>query len=376
MPARILAVAGTRPEVVKLAPVLRALAAEDWAEPRLLVTAQHRELLDRMLAFFELRADGDLDLMRPDQDLASLTSRMVRALDEALAREAPAAVLAQGDTTTVFVTALCCFYRGIPFGHVEAGLRTGDARAPFPEEMNRRLTAPLARWHFAPTRGAAANLAREAIPDARIFVTGNTVVDALALVRPKLRPERWRPAGGRKLVLVTAHRREHFGPRFAAVCRALATLATRPDVELLYPVHPNPNVAGPARRLLAGSARVRLVEPLDYPDFLSALAAADLVLTDSGGVQEEAPAFGVPVLVLRDKTERPEGIAAGVARLVGTDPERIVRAAGRLLDAAGTPRTPRPNPYGDGRAAARIAQVLAADLAGRARAFEPFRPPE
>jgi len=362
--ARILISIGTRPEAVKMAPVIHELAARDRIDLRVLATAQHREMLDQIFNFFGISADIDLNLMRPDQDLAALTSRMVQAVDKVLEKERPDAVLAQGDTTTVMVTGLCCFYRRCPFGHVEAGLRTGNSYSPFPEEMNRRLVGRMAGWHFAPTERSAANLRAEGIDDAMIHVTGNTVIDALLDAAPRVDAGPFKPATGRRLILVTAHRRENFGAPFAAVCRALRRLADRGDVELLYPVHPNPNIKGPAEAALGNHPCIHLCPPMDYPDFLAAMKAADLILTDSGGVQEEAPSLAKPILVLRANTERPEGIDAGTACLVGTDEERIVLEAGRLLDDPDAYETMAraQNPYGDGQAARRIADILERDI--------------
>jgi UDP-N-acetylglucosamine 2-epimerase (non-hydrolysing) len=365
---RILVVVGTRPEAVKLAPVVHALQREPWAAPRVLATAQHRQLLDQIHAFFGIHPDRDLDLMRPDQTLADLTARMVAAMDPVLADEKPALVLAQGDTTTVMVTALCCFYRRIPFGHVEAGLRTGDFANPFPEEMNRVLVGRMAALHFAPTEGSRQNLLREGVPASSVHTTGNTVIDALLWAAQRVDPGPYAPPAGKKLILVTAHRRENFGEPFMQVCAALQELANRPDVQLLYPVHPNPNVRDVAMRLLGGHASIRLVEPLDYPAMVAAMRACTLILTDSGGVQEEAPSLGKPVLVLRTTTERPEGVTAGAARLVGTEHERIVAEASRLLDdpAAYGAMANVANPYGDGQAATRIVELCGRFLAARA----------
>lgn len=367
-PQRILVVVGTRPEAVKLAPVVHALRQQPWAAPRVLATAQHRQLLDQIHAFFGIRPDRDLDLMRPDQTLADLTARMVAAMDPVLADEQPALVLAQGDTTTVMVAALCCFYRRIPFGHVEAGLRTFDFDNPFPEEMNRVLVGRMAALHFAPTETSRQNLLREGVPAAAVHTTGNTVIDALLWAAQRVDAAAFAPPAGKKLVLVTAHRRENFGEPFAEVCAALRQLANRPDVHLLYPVHPNPNVRDVALRLLGGHESIRLVDPLDYPAMVAAMRACTLILTDSGGVQEEAPSLGKPVLVLRTTTERPEGVAAGAAMLVGTERERIVAEAARLLDdpAAYRAMANVANPYGDGRAAARIVELCGRFLAARA----------
>jgi UDP-N-acetylglucosamine 2-epimerase (non-hydrolysing) len=357
--SKIVCVVGTRPEAVKMAPVILALQREPWAETRVLATGQHRQMLDQVLQAFGISADVDLDMMQPNQDLTALTARMLTAMDKVLKEEQPTAVLAQGDTTTVMVAALASFYLGIPFGHVEAGLRTGDMRRPFPEEMNRVLAGHLARWHFAPTASSRGNLLREGIAEDRIFLTGNTVIDALhdmAARTPAIEV-----APGRRLVLVTAHRRESFGEPFERICQAILQLAdANPDVDFLYPVHRNPNVIGPVERLLGKHPRIRLTEPLDYVPFVAAMKAAHLILTDSGGVQEEAPALAKPVLVLREETERPEAVEAGVVQLVGTDTQRIVSTAQRLLsdDAAWRAMAKGVSPYGDGHAAGRIVDVL------------------
>lgn len=355
--ARVLVVVGTRPEAVKMAPVVHALRRRPEFDLRVIATAQHRQMLDQILAFFGIQPDRDLDLMRPGQMLADLTARMVAAFDPVLVDDAPALVLGQGDTTTVMVTALCCFYRHVPFGHVEAGLRTGDLRQPFPEEMNRLLVARLASLHFAPTATAAANLHREGVPTATVHLTGNTVIDALLWTAQRVDAGPFRVPPGHRLVLVTAHRRENFGEPLTRICSALRTLADRENVRILWPVHPNPSVRGAAEQLLGDHPHVRLVAPLDYPDMVAAMQACDLVLTDSGGLQEEAPSLGKPVLVLRNATERPEGVAAGAALLVGTEPRRIVGEATRLLDdpADYAAMASVPNPYGDGCAAERIA---------------------
>ncbi|MCC7398178.1 MAG: UDP-N-acetylglucosamine 2-epimerase (non-hydrolyzing) [Planctomycetes bacterium] len=360
---RILVAVGTRPEAVKMAPVVHALRACPWADVRVLATAQHRQLLDQIHTFFGITPDYDLDLMRQNQSLADLTARLIAALDPVLAEARPDLVLAQGDTTTVMVSALASFYRRLPFAHVEAGLRTGDVSNPFPEEMNRVLVGRMASLHFAPTAGAAANLAREGIT-ANVHVTGNTVIDALLWAAERVDTRPFVPPPGHRLVLVTAHRRENFGAPFAAVCQALRTIADRGDVQLLYPVHPNPNVRDTAFGVLGGHPAIRLVEPLDYPDMVAAMRACHLILTDSGGVQEEAPSLGKPVLVLRTTTERPEGVTAGAAQLVGTDHDAIVAAANRLLDddLAYAAMAKVENPYGDGRAAARIATLCGAFL--------------
>jgi len=364
----VLAVFGTRPEAIKLAPVVRALEAGPSLGVRVVATGQHRAMLDQVLAVFGIAPDHDLDVMVPGQTLPELTSRLLPPLDRVIAAEAPAAVLVQGDTTTAFAAALAAFYRRVPVGHVEAGLRTHDRYAPFPEEINRRLIGDLASWHFAPTERARDALLREGVPEGDVLVTGNTVVDALRHVLATT--EAGMPAipeEGQRLVLVTAHRRENFGRPFEALCRAVRRIADgHPDVDVCFPVHPNPNVREPVRRILAGHPRVRLLEPLDYVAFAHLLARADLVLTDSGGIQEEAPTLGKPVLVMRDATERPEAVEAGVVELVGTDEERIVAAAARLLDdpLAYARMARAVSPYGDGRASERIVAFLAARLAG------------
>lgn len=362
-PLRVLCTVGTRPEAIKMAPVVTALRSAGWARVRVLATAQHRHLLDQVLDLFGIEPDVDLDLMRPAQDLSGLSARLLERLDEVLAAEAPDIVLAQGDTTTVFATALASFYRHVPFGHIEAGLRTWNSLSPFPEEMNRALTGRLARWHFAPTAGARDNLLREGILPETITVTGNTVIDALLNVADRDNSNSLGLDPAKRLILVTAHRRENFGFRLSSVCRAIRTVAANnQDVEVLYPVHPNPQVEEPVREALTGCDRVRLCGPLDYASFIGVMKRCYLVLSDSGGVQEEAPALGKPVLVLRETTERPEAVAAGVVRLVGTDADAIVNEVQHLLDDAAAYRAMARgvSPYGDGRAAARIVQVLSA----------------
>jgi UDP-N-acetylglucosamine 2-epimerase (non-hydrolysing) len=359
----VLCVVGTRPEAVKMAPVILELRRRGWARVRVLATAQHRQMLDQVLGLFGIAPDVDLDIMRPNQELADLTARLLAGMDDTLEAERPAVVLAQGDTTTVLATALACFYRRIPFGHVEAGLRTGDLDYPFPEEMNRSVASRLARVHFAPTGTARDNLLREGIDPAHIHVTGNTVIDALLQVAEQDAPLPEGVPAGRRLILVTAHRRENFGEPLRRICRALLTLADRnPDVHVLYPVHPNPNVTEVVRPALGGHPRITLCAPLDYRPFVSAMKKCTLVLSDSGGVQEEAPALGKPVLVLRAETERPEAVEAGVVQLVGTDTDAIVTAAQRLLDDPEAYRAMARgvSPYGDGHASERIADILQA----------------
>ncbi len=361
----IVCVVGTRPEAIKMAPVIRALRNETWARPYVLLTAQHREMLDQVMRLFDIRADDDLDIMRPNQQLPALTAQLITALDSALGRAEPRAVLAQGDTTTVFCAALACFYRRVPFGHVEAGLRTGDLHYPFPEEGNRVLASRLARWHFAPTESARANLLREGIADNEIYVTGNTVIDALLDVAPRARGIDLSFAKGRRLILMTAHRRENFGAPMEEAFGAIRALIDRfDDTALLYPVHPNPNVKQPAERILGGHPRIRLTAPLEYEPFVAAMKAAYLVITDSGGVQEEAPALGKPVLVLRNETERPEAVDAGVVKLVGTDRVRILDEASRLLSDLTAYRAMARgvSPYGDGKAAGRVVATIRSDV--------------
>jgi UDP-N-acetylglucosamine 2-epimerase (non-hydrolysing) len=363
---RVACIVGTRPEAVKMAPVILALREAAWAETIVVATAQHRHLLDQVLALFGIKPDVDLDLMRPGQSLPDLTARIVTGLDAAFDDIRPDIVLAQGDTTTVMGAALVSFNRRIPFGHVEAGLRTGDLQNPFPEEMNRKVAGILARWHFAPTQVSRDNLLAEGTPAETVHVTGNTVIDALLDIAPRAGDIGVALDPQRKLVLVTAHRRENFGAPMDAACRAIRTLAdVRDDVEFLFPVHPNPNVRRSVDAFLLGHPRIHLVEPLDYGPFVAAMRRATLILTDSGGVQEEAPALGKPVLVLREETERPEAVAEGVVALVGCDHDRIVGAVQRLLDdpAAYAAMARGVSPYGDGQAAARIVAILERDAA-------------
>lgn len=344
-----------------MAPVIIALKNIRDFETRVLATAQHRHLLDQVMGVFDITPDIDLDIMRPNQALSTLTARLLIDLEIILTRERPNAVLVQGDTTTVMTTAMACFYQKIPFGHIEAGLRTWDMLNPFPEEMNRVLTGRLAKWHFAPTETSRQNLLSEGVAEADIVVTGNTVIDALLSVahRDSTLPEGLDPV--KRLILLTAHRRENFGEPFERVCLAvLKLLNNNPDVQVLYPVHPNPNVSETAHRLLGGHPRAVLCEPMDYLPFVTAMKRAYLILSDSGGVQEEAPALGKPVLVLRSETERPEAVAEGVVKLVGTDLELIVGEAQRLLDdeSAYHAMARGISPYGDGYASLRIVRTL------------------
>ncbi len=371
---KILVVLGTRPEAIKLAPVVLALRRRRREfRCALAITSQHREMLVPMLDFFGLAPQHDLDVMRPDQRLGELTGRILAGLDRVLETERPDWVVVQGDTTTALAAGLAAFYRKIRVAHVEAGLRTNDKLSPFPEEINRRLVGALADLHFAPTDQAVRNLRKEGVPARNIVRTGNTVTDALLWAARKIRrsppplpagiPP---PAKGRRLVLVTGHRRENFGGGLEEICRALkAAAAACPDLDFVYPVHLNPNVKAPVHRLLGGHPRIFLVPPVSYPEMVALLRRAWLVVTDSGGIQEEAPTFGVPVLVTRDTTERPEGIRAGNARLVGTDGAAILRWIRKLAaDPAVYGRMARArNPYGDGQAARRIADRLAMERA-------------
>jgi len=365
-PIRVAVVCGTRPDAIKMAPVVHVLRQHEAFEVRLIATGQHREMLDQVLRLFGLRPDADLNIMTTHQTLTEITLRALEGLDRLL-RESPVdVVLAQGDTTTTFVAALAAFYHKIPFGHVEAGLRTYDKYQPFPEEMNRRLTAPIAEFHFAPTETARQNLLQEHIPAERIWVTGNTGIDAVLWMAnqpyeaddPLLK--RALEHTGR-LILLTTHRRENWGEPMANIARAARVLLDRfDDLLLLLPMHRNPLVRETLVETLGDHPRALLTEPLDYAPFVHAMRRANLILTDSGGVQEEAPAFGKPILVLRSTTERPEGIEAGAAKLVGADTERIVAEATRLLtDAEAYAQMARAvNPYGDGHAAERIRDIL------------------
>jgi UDP-N-acetylglucosamine 2-epimerase (non-hydrolysing) len=365
---RVLSVFGTRPEAVKMAPVVRQLKRTPGIDSFVCVTAQHRQMLDQVLNLFGINPDVDLDLMREDQSLAQMSAAIFTYLDPVLSDINPDWVLVQGDTTTVAITALLAYYRRIKVGHVEAGLRTHDKWQPFPEEINRRVAGVAADLHFAPTEWAHQNLLREGVSDKHIVVTGNPVIDALQVVAQQPIPESMEilltrlntGAGGRRLILVTAHRRENFGEPLQSICEALKRLASRGDVEIVYPVHLNPNVKEPVYRLLGNLPHVTLLPPLDYLPLVHLMKRASLVLTDSGGIQEEAPAFGVPVLVLREVTERPEGVQAGTLKLVGTDTDRIVKQAAQLLDdpVEYAKMAKAANPFGDGHAAERIVQAL------------------
>jgi UDP-N-acetylglucosamine 2-epimerase (non-hydrolysing) len=371
---RIAVFIGTRPEAIKMAPVIAALKRSKEFEPVVVNTGQHRELIEQVIDLFEIEIDRDLAVMEPNQSLAPLLARLLTRIDIALSELAPDMVLAQGDTSTVLATALAAFYRHIPFGHVEAGLRTGNLRSPFPEEGNRVLTSPLAALHFAPTKAAAQNLRHEGIPDAQIIITGNTVIDALFMELERQRQPNVRSTISRRMcdrigadfahrpfVLVTGHRRENFGAGFDQICDALAVLAIRfPNHLFVYPVHLNPNVQTVVNERLGSIENVRLIEPQPYAEFVALLASCRLALTDSGGVQEEAPSLGKPVLVMRDTTERPEGVVAGTAKLVRADAIAIVAETSRLLtdDEAYRQMSEAVNPYGDGHAAQRILAAI------------------
>lgn len=371
---RVMTVLGTRPEAIKLAPVLQQLAQHERVESIVVATAQHRKMLDQVLALFHIQPKRDLNLMREDQSLANLTAAIFTNLDPLLLEYQPDWLLAQGDTTTVMASALAAFYRQVKFGHVEAGLRTGDKRQPFPEEINRRVAGVVADLHFAPTQWARDNLLREGVPGGIIKVTGNTIIDALNQIRQlpmpteieKLLNEKKILSGERELVMVTAHRRESFGQPIREICAALKTIAEKFSgrVELVYPVHLNPNIQQPVRELLGDVANISLLPPLEYLPLVHLQMRARLILTDSGGIQEEATGLGIPCLVLRDMTERPEGVQAGVLKLVGTSQKKIVSAASRLLEDEGEylRMAHAANPYGDGHAAEKIvAELLKAE---------------
>lgn len=369
-PSRIFTVFGTRPEAIKMFPVVHALRKMPRIDVRICVTAQHREMLDQVLDIARLTPDIDLDVMTPNQTLDALLARLVTGLGEAFDRERPDRVLVHGDTLTTMAATLAAYFRKIPVGHVEAGLRSGNIYHPWPEEVNRKVAGAVADLHFAPTETAAAALRAENVPADRIHVTGNTVIDALLATKARIDEEPALAAGldplvarfaGKRIIAVTSHRRENFGDGMKAIADAIAAIAEREDVAVVFPVHPNPHVRGAMEPILGGLPNVALIDPLDYPHFVRLLAASDLVLTDSGGVQEEAPALGKPVLVMRETTERPEGIAAGTARLVGTAKNRIVSEIFSLLDdeAAYNAMARSHNPFGDGRAADRIAEIVA-----------------
>lgn len=375
MTVHVLTVFGTRPEAIKMAPVIKALKSDDRFVCTVCVTAQHRQMLDQVLALFEIEPDHDLDMMTHNQDLFDVTAKSLLGMRDVLRKEKPDVVLVQGDTTTCFSGALAAFYENIPVGHIEAGLRTGNLRAPFPEEANRLLTTRLSALHFAPTKGSRENLLREGIPEEQVWVTGNTVVDALFDVKKivdGLSPDYWQGVFGSSLydqlasgyanrVLITGHRRENFGQGFTDLCTAVHHLASQhPEWLFIYPVHLNPNVREPVYSIIGDCENIRLIEPLDYAPFVWLMSQCDLVLTDSGGVQEEAPSLGKPVLVMRDVTERPEGVDAGTVVLVGTDTQKIIEGVENVLEneAVYQAMSCAHNPYGDGKAARRILEVL------------------
>lgn len=379
---RLLTVFGTRPEAIKMAPVVKALTAEKRVHSTVCVTAQHRQMLDQVLELFEIKPDHDLNTMRHDQDLTDVTCSVLSGLRDVIKASRPDRMLVHGDTTTTFAAALAAYYHRIPVGHVEAGLRTGDIYSPWPEEINRKLAAGITDLHFAPTERARCNLLAEGISDSAIQVTGNTVIDALLSVtqhldsdeslRAEMRARFPMIDAGKRLILVTGHRRESFGGGFKRICRALAKLARRDDVQIIFPVHANPNVLAPVRRALGKLANVYLMEPQEYLPFVYLMKQSSLILTDSGGVQEEAPSLGKPVLVMRELTERPEAVSAGTVRLVGTDVGKIVASVTELLDDESTWRSMSfaHNPYGDGLAAQRITEnvLVAHGLEERKRA--------
>ncbi|HPP06995.1 MAG TPA: UDP-N-acetylglucosamine 2-epimerase (non-hydrolyzing) [Syntrophorhabdaceae bacterium] len=368
---KILTVFGTRPEAIKLAPILLELKKYPEIDSRICVTAQHREMLDQVLELFGIKPDIDLDLMKPNQSLGEVTAGVVREMETVLDEEKPDIVLIQGDTTTVMATALAAFYKRVKIGHVEAGLRSGDIYSPYPEEMNRRMVSMVAALHFAPTRKAFDILISEGISSQNIFLTGNPVIDALKMIVNRPEPEDAKAllsktgldgnSNNRRLILVTAHRRENFGERFESICRGLRKIVEKnKEVVMVYPVHLNPNVQRPVKAILGGMERVFLTKPVTYDVLAHLMKKSYMVMTDSGGIQEEAPALGKPVLVMREETERPEGIEAGTARLVGTDEKKIFEEAERLLhdSKAYDAMAKATNPYGDGHAAERIVKVL------------------
>ena len=365
----ILVVFGTRPEAIKMFPLVQALQAYPDLNVRVAITAQHRELLDQVLAIAGITPDIDLNLMTANQTLDQLAARILTEFGTAVDQNPPDRILVHGDTLTTMVATLVAYFRKIPIGHVEAGLRSGNIYSPWPEEVNRRVTGVVADMHFAPTETAANALRAENVDDARIFVTGNTVIDALLATRDRVTAEPELASGllplaekfaGKRIIAVTSHRRENFGDGMAAIARAITRIAARPAVAVIFPVHPNPNVRAVMDGELAGLDNVAMIEPLDYPHFVKLMMMSEIVLTDSGGVQEEAPSLGKPVLVMRDTTERPEGVTAGTSRLVGTDEEGIVTGIFTLLDdkAAYSAMAKAHNPYGDGKAAERIARII------------------
>lgn len=367
---KVLVVCGTRPEAIKMAPLIAGLAKEQSIESRLCVTGQHREMLDQVMSLFQLTPDFDLNIMRPGQDLTDVMSGCLYGLRDLFTRYKPDRILVHGDTSTTIAASLAAYYASISVGHVEAGLRTGDIYSPWPEEGNRKLTAVLADRHYAPTTFSQSNLLAEGVAQDQIVVTGNTVIDALLMINDRIdRDEAFRLSvadifpfldSSKKLVLVTGHRRESFGDGFERICIALKKLAERKDIQIVYPVHMNPNVKEPVERLLTASDNIYLLEPQEYLPFVYLMGQSHIIITDSGGVQEEAPALGKPVLVMRDTTERPEAVEAGTVKLVGTDPARILSEANQLLDDEDyySSMSFAHNPYGDGNAS----QLIIKDL--------------
>lgn len=367
---KVLTVFGTRPEAIKMAPVVKALAADSFFEIKVCVTAQHRQMLDQVLDLFVIRPDFDLNMMKPGQDLSDITSNVLLGMRDVYKQWQPDIILVHGDTSTTLAASLSAYYAKVKVGHIEAGLRTHNKYSPWPEEMNRRITGAITDIHFAPTEKARANLLAEDTADSTIHVTGNTVIDALLNVVERVRTDHALQMklsaqfdfldSSRRLLLVTGHRRENFGMGFENICQALGQLARRTDVQIVYPVHLNPNVQEPVRRILGNVPNVKLIEPLDYLPFVYLMDRSTLIITDSGGVQEEAPSLGKPVLVMRDTTERPEAVEAGTVKLVGTDATAIVNEANRLLDnpIAFDVMARAHNPYGDGMAANRIREIL------------------
>lgn len=367
---KTLIIFGTRPEAIKMAPVVKALQQADGIDVKVCVTAQHRQMLDQVLELFDITPDYDLDIMQAGQDLTDVTTNVLQGLQQVFQQEKPDRILVHGDTTTTFAASLAGYYQRIPVGHVEAGLRTGDIYSPWPEEINRRLTGAITDLHFAPTEKARENLLAENIPESQIIVTGNTVIDALIDVvdkidnNPQIKSQLQQQFPfidpNKRLILVTGHRRENFGEGFEQICKALQQISQQPAVQIVYPVHLNPNVREPVLRLLKGADNIHLIEPLDYLPFVYLMQQSYLVLTDSGGVQEEAPSLGKPVLVMRNTTERPEAVDAGTVKLVGTNIEAITEETQKLLNDKEAYRNMSfaHNPYGDGKASARIADAL------------------
>jgi len=386
MTKKILSVFGTRPEAIKMAPVTIALANDPNIDASICITAQHREMLDQVMNIFDLKADYDLNLMKPGQDLFDITSRVLMGMRGVLQEAKPDIVLVHGDTTTCFAAGLAAFYEGVKVGHVEAGLRTGNLRAPFPEEANRSLVGRITDYHFAPTKTSQANLIKENIGSESVFVTGNTVIDALFIARDKtesIDPQQWKSLFGdqlferitdkqRKLILITGHRRENFGQGFVDLCTAIKQLAeSHPNWDLVYPVHLNPNVQKPVNEILGGLENVSLIDPQEYLPFVWMMNQSDLILTDSGGIQEEGPSLGKPVLVMRDVTERPEAVDAGTVRLVGTNTDSIVSNVEEVIlnDSVYQRMSKAMNPYGDGNASSRILEILKGS-----QSVEPYYP--